>query len=281
MGSDSPTAALVALLEQVPAVASRERGRLRERGGAQAILERELGLFADAAIADAAGRLEGWRSRGWSVVSIGADAYPRLLGETAEAPPLLFIAGRLPPDEQPAVSVVGSRAPTRQGCALAAEVARLLARAGYCVVSGLAAGIDTVVHRTALDAGAPTVAVIGNGLEYSYPADNAGLQRQIAATGAVVSQFLPSTRPSRHSFPLRNAAMSGLTTATVIVEASATSGTRVQARSALSQGRRLLLMRGLLVNEWARELVGRPGVEVLDDGAAVIDALKQPLAVAA
>jgi DNA processing protein len=92
--------------------------------------------------------------------------------------------------------------------------------------------------------------------------------------GAVVSQFLPSMRPNRRSFPIRNAVMSGLTIATVIVEASPTSGTRIQARAALSQGRRVLLMEPVLVNDWAAELAERPGVEVLDSAEAVLDSLR-------
>jgi DNA processing protein len=280
MGSDPSTAALLALLEHVPGAVSRRRDGLRRQRDPEAILQRELGLFAGAAIADAEARLQTWKRRGWGVVSIADGGYPELLRETAEPPPLLFIAGELRAGDRRAVAVVGTREPSPEGRALAAELTRALLTAGYSVVSGLAAGIDAVVHQTALDAGGRTVAVIGSGLGHCYPPQNAGLQRRIAADGAVVSQFLPSERPSRRSFPLRNAVMSGLTLATVIVEASATSGTRVQARSALSQGRRLLLMPELLVNEWARDLVGRPGVTVLDGAAAVIGALG-PEAVAA
>jgi len=281
MGSDPSTAALVALLEHAPAAVARLSGGCPRQADTEAILERELGLFAGAAIAGAEARLQAWRNRGWSVVSISDDRYPGLLRETAEPPPLLFIAGELRADDRRAVAVVGTREPSARGRALAAELTRTLLAAGYTVVSGLAAGIDAVAHRTALDAGGRTLAVIGNGLEHRYPPQNAGLQRWIEADGAVVSQFLPSARPSRRSFPLRNATMSGLTLATVIVEASAASGTRVQARAALSQGRRLLLMPALLANAWARDLVGHPGVQVLDNAPAVIGALERSAAVVA
>ena len=274
MASGTPTAALVALLEHAPAAVSRDREQLRQERGAEAILERKLGLFASAAIADAEARLTEWRSRGWTVVSVLDDEYPCLLRGTADAPPLLFVAGEVRAGDRRAVAVVGSRRPTERGCSLAADLTCCLAVAGYTVVSGLAAGIDTVVHRAALGSGGRTIAVIGNGFEHCYPPQNAGLQRQIERDGAVVSQFLPSTRPSRRSFPTRNAVMSGLTVATVIVEASATSGTRTQARSALSQGRRVLLMEGLLVNDWARDLAGRVGVDVLGSPAAAVGALE-------
>ena len=280
MGSDNSTAALVALLEHAPAGASGVHERIR-RERPEAILERELGLFASAEIANARTRLHEWRRRGWSVVSLLDDEYPMLLRDTAEAPALLFIAGALRAGDGRAVAVVGSRKPTRGGCSLAADLTRCLAAAGYTVVSGLAAGIDTVVHQTALVSGGRTIAVVGNGLDHCYPSQNARLQQRIEREGAVVSQFLPPTRPSRRSFPARNAVMSGLTLATVIVEASATSGTRAQARFALSQGRRVLLMERLLVNDWARDLARRDGVEVPRDAPAVLDALERRDSVAA
>ena len=278
MGSDTSTAALVALLEHAPAELSRDHGAIQREGGAESILERELGLFASTAIVDAEARVYGWRSRGWSVVSILDHDYPALLRGAAEAPALLFIAGASQSSDRWAVAVVGSRHPTERGCSLAAALTRCLVGAGYTVVSGLAAGIDTVVHRTALDVGGRTIAVIGNGLEHCYPSQNAQLQQRIEHEGAVVSQFLPPTRPTRRSFPTRNVLMSGLTVATVIVEASATSGTRVQARSALSQGRRVFLMDCLLVNDWARDLAGRDGVEVLQSAPAVVGALERSVA---
>ncbi len=274
MGSDTSTAALVALLEHVPAAARDRESVLKERG-AETLLERKLGLLAATAVADAELQIQAWRSRGWSVVSVFDDEYPLLLRNTAEAPVLLFVTGRLQAVDRRIVSVVGTRRPTPQGCSLAADLTRCLAAAGYTVVSGLAAGIDTVAHRTALTCGARTVGVLGNGLDHCYPPQNADLQGQrIERRGAVVSQFLPPTRPSRRSFPIRNAVMSGLTIATVIVEASPTSGTRVQARSALSQGRRVLLMPPVLANQWAVELAERPGVEILDSVQAVLEALE-------
>jgi DNA processing protein len=134
---------------------------------------------------------------------------------------------------------------------------------GYTVISGLAAGLDTIAHVTALDRGGRTVAVIGTGLSYAYPPQNAGLQERIAGEGAVVSQFWPDTGPARPNFPLRNAVMSGLALATVIVEAGQTSGARTQARAALAHGRPVLLAATLLEQPWAQGLASRPGVHVL------------------
>jgi DNA processing protein len=106
--------------------------------------------------------------------------------------------------------------------------------------------------------------VIGTGLAHSYPPQNAALQRRIADESAVVSQFWPEQPPTRQSFPMRNAVMSGLALGTVVVEASPRSGARVQARRALAHGRPVFLVRALLSQPWARELAAAPGVHVVD-----------------
>jgi DNA processing protein len=134
-------------------------------------------------------------------------------------------------------------------------------------VSGLAAGIDTAAHQAALERGGRTIAVIGSGLDHAYPRENTGLQRQLARDGAVISQFWPESRPSRRTFPLRNALMAGLTTASVIVEANAMSGTRILARAAVSLRRVVVLLDTLLEQPWAQELAGQPGVQVAESAA--------------
>ena len=118
------------------------------------------------------------------------------------------------------------------------------------------------------------MAVIGTGLAHVYPRDNAELQAQIVREGAVVSQFSGLRAAHLLAFLGRNALMSGLTLGSVIVEASERSGTRVQARHVLDQGRRLILMPPVLVQEWARELVDKPGVAVAETGADVLAALR-------
>ena len=143
------------------------------------------------------------------------------------------------------------------------------------MVSGLAAGIDTAAHEAALAAGGRTVAVIGTGLRHSYPPENAALQRRIAAEGAVVSQFWPDAPPSRTTFPLRNAVMSGLALGTVVVEASFRSGARLQARLALAHGRPVFLWRAVLDEPWAREVAQRPGVHVIDEPAQVMETVER------
>ncbi|MBV9048974.1 MAG: DNA-processing protein DprA, partial [Solirubrobacterales bacterium] len=150
---------------------------------------------------------------------------------------------------------------------------------GYTVVSGLAAGIDTAAHTAALARGGRTIAVIGTGLNRSYPPENAPLQRRLARESAVVSQFWPEAPPSRRSFPMRNAVMSGLTLGTVVVEASQTSGARMQGRLALAHGRTVFLVDALLEQQWAREFSNRPGTHVVRSGpeiTAVVERLTSP-----
>jgi DNA processing protein len=161
----------------------------------------------------------------------------------------------------------------------AGAIARHLVGAGFTVFSGLAAGIDTAAHRSALEAGGRTVAVIGTGLRRVYPPQNADLQQRIAAECAVVSQFWPDAPPSRISFPMRNAVMSGMTLATVVVEASHTSGARTQARLALEHGRPVLLLESLLAQDWARRFAMRPGTHVVRTPAeisATVERLTSP-----
>lgn len=238
------------------------------------VLARELGLLAYRALAEATAEIAGWRQKGYRVVSMVDPDYPDNLRVIENRPPLLFVAGDLRPADRSSVAVIGTRNPSALGCELAVAVAGKLAAAGYPVFSGLASGIDTCVHNAVLARSRRTVAVVGTGLDHVYPAENAELQRRIAAEGAVISQFWPESRPTRQSFRIRNALMSGITLGSVIVEASPTSGTRVQARHALAQGRQLILMAPVLANDWASQLVEQQGVSVAETVDDVFAALR-------
>ena len=170
--------------------------------------------------------------------------------------------------------MVGTRRPTQAGRATAARIADAVAGLGATIVSGLALGIDAAAHVAAVDAGTPTVAVIGGGHERLYPAAHRGLVRRIVdGGGAVISEFAPDTIPSRGTFPRRNRIISGLADATVVVEAGARSGALTTAAWALEQGRGLFLVPGRLddptvagslaflreAGPEARVVVGHPG----------------------
>ena len=275
------TAALVALLREGGrawtsyVLAARQSGATRV--SALAILEQELGLLSYEALENAQQDIERWRARGYQLLPISHSEYPENLKVVENRPPLLFVAGRLIHDDRRAVSVIGSRQPSLPGRELARSVAAALALAGYTVVAGLAAGIDAEVHRTVLELqtsargrSARTLAVLGTGLAEAYPPEHGDLQAEIATRGALVSQFWPDAPPTRNSFPARNAVMSGLTLGSVIVEAGEHSGTRIQARHALAQGRAVVLMPPTMKCDWAQELAEHSGVVLARTAADVV-----------
>lgn len=274
MPAPDETAAIVTLMRGGSARGLADR--IEYEGSARALLDGQTpALFGDGdALADARADLERWAADGFEVVTVLDERYPANLDAVHDRPPLLFVAGELRGDDDRAIAVVGTRSAGEQGQALAGEVAARAAEAGFTVVSGLAAGIDAAAHRGAIDAGGRTVAVLGTGLRHSYPRQNAGLQRQIAADHAVVSQFWPDQPPQRHTFPLRNATISGLSLATVLVEVSTTGGSRIQAELALAQGRPLFLLPPVLDQPWGRELAERPGVLVVDTPEALAERLE-------
>ncbi len=256
---------------------------------ALAVLERELGLLSYAALSRAEADLHDWRRSGFRVLTFTGPGYPENLRVTGDRPPLLFVTGELLARDQRAVAVIGSRRASETGLATARAVSEALAGAGFTVISGLAAGVDAEAHRAALalrhiqpappgppgrraePVAARTIAVLGTGLDRVYPPEHGELQAQIARHGALVSQFWPGSPPTPRSFPARNAVMSGMSLGSVIIEASEHSGTRIQARQALAQGRLVVLMQPVLRSAWARSLARLPGVVVASEPADVLD----------
>ena len=240
---------------------------VEEAGSAVAVLDEEqagqTSLFAAGDLAETAAQVDGWRDSGLQLLTILDPEYPENLRGVHDRPPLIFVSGRLEPSDARAVAVVGARAASPAAANTAGVIAMHLVQAGFTVFSGLAAGIDTAAHTAALAQRGRTVAVIGTGINRVYPPQNAQLQRQIAAQCAVVSQFWPDAPPTRRSFPMRNAVMSGMTLATVVVEASDTSGARLQARLALAQGRPVFLLESVLREQWGRQCAARPGAHVV------------------
>jgi DNA processing protein len=209
------------------------------------------------------------------MVSVLDREYPANLRMIHQRPPVLFLRGTADERDAMSVAVVGTRQATPQGLDQAKGLAAGLAARGIPVISGLAAGIDTAAHTTALAAGGRTVAVIGTGIDRAYPAQNAAVQEEIAAKGLLISQFLPGAPPTKTSFPMRNAVMSGYALATVVIEAAYQSGARMQARLALQHGRHVFLMRSLLQHDWARGYAERPGVTIVDNAEHVFNGLQR------
>lgn len=208
------------------------------------------------------------------------DDYPVNLRTIFNLPPFLFYRGTLYPDDVRAVAVVGTRKPTLEGISRASQMARLLAEHDVTVLSGLATGIDTAAHMACLDADGRTVAVVGSGITRVYPKANAKLFETIAERGAVVSQFWPEAPPTRYSFPRRNVVMSGMGQGTVVIEASETSGAKMQARLALQHGKRVWLLRSLYDGyPWARTYADERGAKVIDSVEEIVTDLRSPQAV--
>jgi len=210
------------------------------------------------------------------LITVLDASYPMNLRMVHDRPPALFVRGELHPADERSVAVVGSRKASTEGLEKAAEIARDLVARDYVVFSGLAAGIDTASHEATLAAGGRTVAVIGTGLRHHFPKQNAELQDRLGREHAVVSQFWPGQEPRRWTFPQRNAVMSGLTRATVVVEAGNKSGARMQARLAIEHGRPVFLLRSLLRHQWAQTYAsGRPSTYVVDTGEEIIQHLER------
>ncbi len=219
-----------------------------------------------------------WSEQGLLLTTVLSEDYPLNLRFVWDRPPFLFHRGELRLDDAYALAVVGTRGPTEAGRKRARRLSRLLTAEGVTVLSGLAAGIDGEAHRAALAAGGRTVAVLGHGLGRPvYPKENARLAEAIVERGALVSMFFPGTPPTRRTFPLRNVVTSGMGQGTVVVEASKTSGARLQARLAIEHGKRAFLLQSLLDEyEWAREFAEREGAVVVSDVTDVLGYLRRP-----
>lgn len=189
-----------------------------------------------AAIFDASREETRLTERGARFLIPDDDAYPALLREIYDPPVGLYAIGGHTVGTR-CVAVVGTRTPSPYGRSLARETAAALAKAGWCVVSGLARGVDTEAHAAALAAGGPTVAVLGNGADIVYPPENVALHRDIAAHGLLLSEF-PFGRPAdRRTFPMRNRVVAGLCRAIVVIESDLDGGSMITARFAADMGR--------------------------------------------
>ena len=214
---------------------------------------------------------------GARLVTVMDAAYPANLRLIPNLPPFLFYCGELREDDARSVAVVGTRKPSDKGLSRAARMSRLLAEKAVTVISGMARGIDTAAHRAALAAGARTIAVVGTGITQCYPPENRELATEIAESGAVVSQFWPTRPPGRDTFPRRNVVTSGISQGTVVIEASSTSGAKMQARLAIEHGKKVFLVQSLVTSQpWASDYVTKRGAIEVADVDEVITRLAEP-----
>lgn len=236
-------------------------------------------------------RVQDWLARpacgaSHAVWSWAHASYPSCLLALADPPLLVYAQGQLASPMPTGIAVVGSRNPTPQGLENARAFARHLGEAGFCIVSGLAWGIDTAAHQGALAAARPpdacaTLAVVGTGLDRVYPERNSGLAHQIAQHGALISEYPPGAPPLAHHFPQRNRLIAAFSSAVLVVEASLKSGSLITARLALDLGREVLAIPGSIHSAQARgcHALIRQGAKLVESVADVLEELApaQPL----
>lgn len=223
---------------------------LTEHGSAAAALEALPQVARAAGVSDyqicpervVAAELAAGRRFGATLVARGDAAYPSLLYDLDDAPPLLWMKGDLSLIERPLLSIVGARNASSLGLRFARTLAAELGVEGFGIVSGLARGIDAAAHEGAIDSG--TIAVLAGGLDTIYPKENTGIYHRIADTGILISEQPPGMKPFARHFPMRNRIVSGLSRATIVVEAAARSGSLLTAGNALDQGREVMAVPG-------------------------------------
>lgn len=225
------------------------------------------------ALDDAALAIASAHSLGARVLVRGDDDYPRALHDLPDAPPVLFALGDLAMLDAPVVAIVGTRACTAYAERVTREVATALARAGVCIASGMARGIDACAHVAALEAGGRTIAVLGTGVNVAYPAAHSALHRRIAARGLLLSEHLPGDRAHAGAFPRRNRLVAALAQATIVIEAGVKSGALITAAHALELGRTVAAVPGPI------DMLQSAGSnELLRDGATFIATVADALA---
>jgi DNA processing protein len=247
------------------------RSQISEMGGVTNVWESqgEASLFVDELqeelLRRSAIQLDLWKRKGYLVTSYLDERYPEQLRSIHEMPLVVWTKGKLIPDKH-AVSIVGTRNPDKWALQYVDALVDGLTTQNVTVVSGLAEGIDTRAHQAALERDLRTVAILGNGLETAYPTSNASLQQQIVNSGLLLTQFRPDFKPTRYSFPMRNATMSGYSNASVIIQAGENSGTRIQGRVAVGHGRCVILSHQVATStNWGAALQEKPGVFVARD----------------
>ena len=211
------------------------------------------------------------------VLTLLDGAYPEQLKEISDPPIVLFIKGRSDLLSMPQIAMVGSRNPSSEGVKIAHQFARALTEAGFVITSGMALGIDAASHQGALSVGGATLAVTGTGLDRVYPACHKPLATEIAASGALISEFPPDTKAKAGHFPRRNRIISGLCQGLLVVEAAQQSGSLITARMALEQNREVFAIPGSIHNPLARgcNALIRQGAKLVETVEDIFEELGQ------
>lgn len=227
-----------------------------------------------ASLATATAEVERVAALGAKLLFHGESDYPAALAACDDAPPVLCVKGDIPLLRRPCIALVGARNASLNAQKMADQMAKTLAEAGVCVVSGLARGIDGAAHRGGL-AGGATAAVIAGGIDTVYPPEHENLQIDIATRGVLIAEMPPGTQPQARHFPRRNRVIAGLSAATVVIEAAEGSGSLISAQFAADYGREVMAVPGSPLDPRAKgsNKLLKQGATLVEDAADVLAAL--------
>lgn len=206
------------------------------------------------------------------LVTIKEIDYPSNLRNIPDPPPVLFVRGDIREEDRFSVAIIGTRSPSEYGKSMAYKISRDLAKRGLTIISGGARGIDTIAHRAALDAGGRTIAVLGCGVDVAYPYENKKLFEDISRSGAIISEYVPGTKPDAWRFPVRNRIVSGMSIGVLVVESKVNGGAMITANLALDQGRDIWAMAGP-----ADSVVSQGPHRLIKDGAKLVESAEDIL----
>jgi DNA processing protein len=217
---------------------------------------------------------------GGEIITIWDEDYPLLLKKIYDPPILFYLLGDLTDSDQYSISIVGTRQPTNYGKIQAEKISMDLSKQGITIISGMARGIDSIAHNSALKSGGRTIAVIGSGLDVIYPPENKKLFEKIAENGAVISEFSLGTKPDAQNFPRRNRIISGLSLGVIVIETGVTGGAMQTASFALDQNREVFALPGnvgVSQSEGTNLLIQKSEAELLISAEDVINELELKL----
>ena len=247
---------------------------IRSKAGlSERVAENIVGFAADKS--DILKEMETISNLGAHVITRWDAEYPDNLKEIYDPPALLFVRGHFSEEDSKAVAIVGTRNPTRYGIELAEAITRDLVHAGVTIVSGLARGIDTAAHWSAIRHGGRTIGVLGCGIDICYPRENKDLVNAVEKQGAIISEFRPGVAPLKTNFYRRNRIVSGLTKGTLVVEAAPRSGSLITAAHALDQNREVFALPGSIFNKrsWGPHHLLKQGAALVESAQDILDIL--------
>lgn len=219
------------------------------------------------------------RKLGLKIVTIRDEDYPKNLKNIYDPPIVLYIKGDLKAEDDLSIAIVGSRRASFYGMSMSEKFSTELVRSGLTIVSGLARGVDSCAHKSALKAGGRTIAVIGSGFNHLYPPEHRSLSEDISRKGAVISEFPINTEPLKQNFPRRNRIISGLSLGVLVIEAARNSGALITSDFALEQGREVFALPGEVgaMNSLGTNALIKDGAKLVENASDIIEELKPVL----